>query len=58
MVLWVKSPRVASSDCASNPMPILIRLKAPAHTFHVWIWAKIGHCQTKLTGKRLILNSG
>jgi len=29
MVLWVKSPRVASSDCASNPMPILIRLKAP-----------------------------
>ena len=30
MVLWVKSPRVASSDCASNPMPILIRLKAPS----------------------------
>ena len=29
MVLWVKSPRVASSDCASNPMPILIRLTAP-----------------------------
>ena len=36
MVLWVKSPRVASSDCASNPMPILIRLKAPATSFCGW----------------------
>ena len=29
MVLWVKSPRVASSDCACNLMRVLIRLTAP-----------------------------
>ena len=29
MVLWVKSPRVASSDCASNPMRVLFSLTVP-----------------------------
>jgi hypothetical protein len=28
-----------SSGCASNPMRVFIRLTAPAHTFHLWIWA-------------------
>ena len=33
MVLWVKSPRVASSDCASNPMRVLISLTAPLRDY-------------------------
>ena len=44
MVLWVKSPWVASSDCASNPMPILIRLTAPAVMLRlVCLWVDIFH---------------
>jgi hypothetical protein len=27
------------SGCASNLMRVIICLTAPAHTFHLWIWA-------------------